>query len=84
MAPLVTTGGRLAVISYHSLEDGIVKRQFQRDSGKCFCGPTEPVCICGKRNLLKIITKKPLLPSDEETKDNSRARAARLRYAERI
>ncbi len=84
MAPLVATGGRLAVISYHSLEDGIVKRQFRLDSGKCFCGPYEPVCVCGKRNLLKVMTKKPLTPSDEETERNPRARSARLRYAERI
>ena len=84
MAPLVTTGGRLAVISYHSLEDRIVKRQFQLDSGKCFCGPTQPVCMCGKRTVLKIITKKPLTPTIAEIRQNPRARAARLRYAERI
>jgi 16S rRNA (cytosine1402-N4)-methyltransferase len=84
IAPLVVTGGRLAVISYHSLEDRIVKRQFLLDSGKCFCGPQEPVCVCGKRKLLKVITRKPLYPSPEEIERNPRARAARLRYAERI
>ncbi len=84
IAPLVVTGGRLAVISYHSLEDGIVKRQFLLDSGKCLCGPQEPVCVCGKRKLLKVMTKKPLYPSPEEIERNPRARAARLRYAERI
>jgi 16S rRNA (cytosine1402-N4)-methyltransferase len=84
VAPLVVTGGRLAVISYHSLEDGIVKRQFLLDSGKCFCGPQEAVCVCGKRKLLKVMTKKPLFPSPEEIERNPRARAARLRYAERI
>jgi 16S rRNA (cytosine1402-N4)-methyltransferase len=84
IVPLVATGGRLAVISYHSLEDGIVKRQFLLDSGKCFCGPTQPTCICGKRELLKVMTKKPVIPSDEEIRQNPRARAARLRYAERI
>jgi 16S rRNA (cytosine1402-N4)-methyltransferase len=72
------------VISYHSLEDGIVKRQFLLDSGKCFCGPNEAVCVCGKRTLLKVMTKKPLYPSLEEIRQNPRARAARLRYAERI
>jgi 16S rRNA (cytosine1402-N4)-methyltransferase len=82
--PLVATGGRLAVISYHSLEDGIVKRQFLLDSGKCFCGPNQPVCICGKRNLLKPLSKKPLVPMPEEIHRNPRARAAKLRYAERI
>ena len=84
IAPLVVTGGRLAVISYHSLEDGIVKRQFLLDSGRCFCGPAEPICICGKRKILKIMTKKPLTPAIEETKRNPRARSAKLRYAERI
>jgi 16S rRNA (cytosine1402-N4)-methyltransferase len=84
VAPFVVSGGRLAVISYHSLEDGIVKRQFLLDSGKCFCGPAVPVCICGKRRLLKLMTKKPLVPSQEEVESNSRARSARLRYAERI
>jgi 16S rRNA (cytosine1402-N4)-methyltransferase len=84
VAPLVATGGRLAVISYHSLEDGIVKRQFRLDSGRCFCGPTVPVCVCGKRNILKILTKKPLTPTAGEMERNPRARAARLRYAERI
>jgi len=84
VAPLVATGGRLAVISYHSLEDGIVKRQFLLDSGKCFCGPHEPVCVCGRRNLLRIMTKKPLTPSIQEMENNPRARAAKLRYAERI
>lgn len=84
IAPLMAVGGRVAVISYHSLEDGIVKRQFLLDSGRCLCDPDIPVCVCGKRTLLKVITKKPLRPSDRETMRNPRARAARLRYAERI
>jgi 16S rRNA (cytosine1402-N4)-methyltransferase len=84
VAPLVVTGGRLAVISYHSIEDGIVKRQFRLDSGKCMCGPTEPRCRCGKREILKIMTRKPVTPTEEEIRRNPRSRAARLRYAERI
>jgi 16S rRNA (cytosine1402-N4)-methyltransferase len=84
VAPLVATGGRLAVISYHSLEDGIVKRQFLLDAGKCFCGPNQAVCVCGKRNLLKVMTKKPLTPALDEIDRNPRASAAKLRYAERI
>jgi 16S rRNA (cytosine1402-N4)-methyltransferase len=82
--PLLMLHGRLAVISYHSLEDGIVKRLFLLNSGKCFCGPGTTECVCGKRNLLEIITKRPLRPSEKEVKANSRARPARLRYAERI
>jgi 16S rRNA (cytosine1402-N4)-methyltransferase len=84
VAPLVATGGRLAVISYHSLEDGIVKRQFLHDSGKCLCGPNLPICVCGKRTLLKILTKKPITASIQEIRSNPRARAAKLRYAEKI
>lgn len=82
--PHLTAGGRIAVISYHSLEDGIVKRLFQLYSGKCFCGPESTECSCGRQELLTIETPKPLRPSSEEIKANSRARPARLRYAEKI
>ncbi|MEE8417599.1 MAG: 16S rRNA (cytosine(1402)-N(4))-methyltransferase RsmH [candidate division Zixibacteria bacterium] len=82
--PLMAVGGRLAVISYHSLEDRIVKRLFLLNSGKCFCGPEIAECSCGKRSLLEIKTKKPQRPSEKEIMANSRARPARLRYAERI
>lgn len=82
--PLLMAGGRLAVISYHSLEDGIVKRLFLLNSGKCFCGPGTTECVCGRRNLLEVMTRKPLRPSEKEVKANPRARPARLRYAERI
>jgi len=82
--PRLCVGGRIAVISYHSLEDGIVKRLFALNSGKCFCGPEIAICNCGKRKLLEIKTKKPLRPTESEVKENSRARSARLRYAERI
>ena len=81
--PLMAAGGRVAVISYHSLEDGIVKRLFQLYSGKCFCGPEAAECVCGRQEWLKIKTPKPLRPSSEELSSNSRARPARLRYAEK-
>lgn len=82
--PLLAPGGRIAVISYHSLEDGIVKRQFLLNSGRCFCGPQQPVCVCGRRKLLKILSKKPVMATDDEIRSNPRARSARLRYAEKI
>jgi len=84
LIPHLATGGRLAVISYHSLEDGLVKRNFKRFSGKCSCGPNIPLCQCGAAKYLNIITKKPLRPSEDEVRQNSRSRSARLRYAEKI
>jgi 16S rRNA (cytosine1402-N4)-methyltransferase len=82
--PLVATGGRVAVISYHSLEDGIAKRVFRIFSGRCACGPGTGVCVCGASKLLEIKTKKPVRPGAEEIKENPRSRSARLRYAEKI
>jgi len=82
--PLLVSGGRVAVISYHSLEDRIVKRIFLLNAGKCFCGPEAAECSCGKKNILKINTKKPIRPSPSEVRENPRARSARLRYAEKI
>lgn len=82
--PFLAVGGRVAAISYHSLEDGIVKRVFALDSGKCFCGPEAAECVCGKRKILKVMTKKPVRPTPGEIESNPRARSARLRYAERI
>ncbi len=81
--PRIAAGGRIAVISYHSLEDVIAKRQFKFFSGKCVCGPNVAQCECGAKKLIEIKTKKPIYPSREEIKNNSRARSARLRYAEK-
>jgi 16S rRNA (cytosine1402-N4)-methyltransferase len=81
---LLRPGGRLAVLSYHSLEDRIVKQTFLRLSGRCFCPKRLPVCACGARALLRILTPKPLVPSDAERAANPRARSARLRAAERL
>lgn len=78
------SGGRLAVISFHSLEDRIVKQFFQQESRDCICPPEQPVCICGHIASLKILTKRPIRPSEEEAEKNPRARSAKLRAAEKI
>lgn len=76
--------GRLSVITFHSLEDRIVKNEFQRREKPCTCPPSFPVCVCGKKPELKILTKKPVLPSEEEVAQNPRSRSAKLRTAQRI
>ncbi|HEY65402.1 MAG TPA: 16S rRNA (cytosine(1402)-N(4))-methyltransferase RsmH [Caldilineae bacterium] len=81
---LLRPGGRLAVIAFHSLEDRIVKRFFQRESRDCICPPRMPVCTCGHKATLRIITRRPQRPSTEEVARNPRSRSARLRIAERL
>lgn len=78
------TGGRLAVISFHSLEDRIVKNAIQSRERGCTCPPDFPVCVCGFKPTLRAITKKPILPTEEEIELNPRARSAKLRIAERL
>jgi 16S rRNA (cytosine1402-N4)-methyltransferase len=77
-------GGRLAVISYHSLEDRIVKEAYRRESGVCLCPPRLPVCVCGARTALRVLTRRPLRPSEAEQRRNPRSRSARLRVAEKL
>ena len=76
-------GGRAAVISYHSLEDRIVKDTFASFANRCTCPPDLPVCVCGKEPVLDIITRKPLLPTPQEVERNTRARSAKLRVAQK-
>ena len=76
--------GRLCVITFHSLEDRAVKNAFAQAEGKCTCPPGLPYCMCGAKNLGKIITKKPILPTEEEMKQNSRSKSAKLRIFEKI
>jgi len=77
-------GGRLAVISFHSLEDRIVKKTFQSFMGTCTCPKDFPICVCGKKARGKLITAKPILPSEEEISRNKRSKSAKLRVCEKL
>lgn len=77
-------GGRVAVISFHSLEDRLVKQAFRREASDCLCPPRQPLCTCGHKPRMRILTKKPLMASPEEAAANPRARSAKLRVAEKL
>jgi 16S rRNA (cytosine1402-N4)-methyltransferase len=77
-------GGRVAIIAFHSMEDRLVKQYFRRESRDCICPPDQPVCICGHKATIREITRHPIMPSEEETLTNPRARSARLRVAEKL
>jgi 16S rRNA (cytosine1402-N4)-methyltransferase len=78
------SGGRLAVISFHSLEDRIVKQFFRRESQDCICPPRQPVCTCGHQAILRELTRRPVQPQAEELAQNARSRSARMRVAEKL
>ena len=81
---LLNPGGRLCIITFHSLEDRIVKTAFKNKENPCICPPEFPVCICGKKPEGRVISKKPILPSKEELEANSRSKSAKLRVFEKI
>lgn len=84
VAKRLNTGGRICIITFHSLEDRIIKRTFKELSLGCVCPPEFPVCMCDKKPLLKVISRKPIVPSKKELQHNPRSRSAKLRVAERI
>lgn len=84
LARRLKKGGRICVLTFHSLEDRIVKNVFRDMEQDCICDKNLPVCVCGKKRELKIVTKKPLTASEEELNENSRSKCAKLRIAERV
>ena len=84
LASMLNPGGRISVITFHSLEDRAIKNAFAELSSGCVCPPSFPVCVCGKKPQMKVVTKKPVLPSDNELEINPRARSAKLRAAEKL
>ena len=83
MIDLLNPGGRLCIITFHSLEDRITKVAFKRNEDPCTCPKNFPVCVCGKKSKGKVITRKPILPSEEELENNSRSKSAKLRVFEK-
>ncbi|MGD9587756.1 MAG: 16S rRNA (cytosine(1402)-N(4))-methyltransferase RsmH [Pyrinomonadaceae bacterium] len=81
---ILKTDGRLAVITFHSLEDRIVKHAFRKLTGKCTCPPRIPACICGAKKVIELVNRKPIVPGEDEQKKNPRSRSAKLRVVQRI
>ncbi len=84
MIDLLNPGGRICIITFHSLEDRIVKTNFKRNENPCTCPSDFPVCVCGKKSKGKVVTRKSILPSEEELEVNSRSKSAKLRVFERV
>lgn len=84
MIELLNPGGRLSIITFHSLEDRIVKTRFRNNENPCTCPPDFPVCVCGKESRGRVVTRKPIVPSGEEMEENKRSKSSKLRVFERI
>ena len=84
MARSLNKGGRIVILTFHSLEDRIVKKAFKELETDCICDKSLPICVCGKKKEIEIITKRPIIASEEETAKNSRSKSAKLRIAEKI
>ena len=84
MVDLLCDGGRLSIITFHSLEDRMVKTSLKKQENPCTCPPDFPVCVCGKKPKGKVVTRKPILPSEEELERNTRSKSAKLRVFEKI
>jgi 16S rRNA (cytosine1402-N4)-methyltransferase len=83
MIDILNDGGRICIITFHSLEDRIVKTIFRKNENPCTCPQNFPVCVCGKKSMGRVITRKPILPSDQEMEENPRSKSAKLRIFER-
>ena len=84
MIDILDDGGRLCIITFHSLEDRIVKTIFRKNENPCTCPSDFPVCVCGKKSKGKVITRKPILPGETEMEENPRSKSAKLRIFERV
>ena len=83
MIDLLNDGGRLCIITFHSLEDRIVKNKFRENEDPCICPKNFPVCVCGRKSKGKVITRKPIVPSEQEVEENKRSKSSKLRVFEK-
>ena len=83
MIDLLNDGGRLCIITFHSLEDRIVKNKFRENEDPCICPKNFPVCVCGRKSRGKVITRKPIVPSEQEVQENKRSKSSKLRVFEK-
>ena len=83
MIDLLNDGGRLCIITFHSLEDRIVRNKFREKEDPCICPKNFPVCVCGRKSRGKVITRKPIVPSEQEVQENKRSKSSKLRVFEK-